>query len=109
MTKEKTGNRTGPRFRHVPDKSKLHGAAACAAGMVAIAIRKRELAATQPGYREAAHHALNRQLDRAVMRTSSLWARVFAGQIDQHDPRLAAAQAHHTELVRAYCGNSLAA
>jgi hypothetical protein len=103
MTKEATGNRRGPRFRRVPDKARLSGAASCAAGMVAIAIRKRDLAATIPGYRDQARLDLSRQIDRACMRTSALWARVFAGQIDQHDPRLAAAQAHHSALVQTYC------
>ena len=103
MTKEATGNRRGPRFRRVPDKARLSGAASCAAGMVAMAIRKRDLAATTPGCSDRVRLDLSRQIDRACMRTSALWARVFAGQIDQHDPRLDAAQARHSALVGAYC------
>ena len=103
MIKEPTGNRRGPRFRRVPDKSRLHGAASCAAGMIAIAIRRRDLALTVPEYREPAYRVLDRQINRAVMRTSALWARVFAGQIDQHAPRLDESQNRHTALVREIC------
>jgi hypothetical protein len=107
MTKEKTGNRRGPRFRRVPDKSALNGAARCAAGMVACAILKRDSSLRIDAWHKDPSAA--QVIDRAAMRSHALWARLFAGQIADNDPRLAAAQARHTELVRAYCGNSLAA
>ena len=107
MTKEKTGNRRGPRFRRVPDKAALSGAARCAAGMVACAILKREAALGSESWHK--DPTLARAIDRAAMRSHALWARLFAGQLADTDPRLAEAQARHTDLVRAYCGHSLAA
>lgn len=107
MVKEKTGHRRGPRFRRVPDKSKLSGAARCAAGMVECAMRKRDASLRLDAWHKDPSGA--QLIDRAAMRSHALWARLFAGQIADNDPRLAAAQARHTELVRTYCGHSLAA
>lgn len=109
MVKEKTGNRRGPRFRRVPDESKLHGAARCAAGMIHCAIRKRELARAPLwcGGNDTAR--ASQRIDRASMRLHSLWARLFARQITQDDPRLALAQAHFKALVDEFCRPSEAA
>lgn len=49
----------------------------CAANMIRCAIATRE--STLWGGHPA---------QRLIMRKDALWARVFAGQVDQHDPRL---------------------
>jgi hypothetical protein len=96
MTKERTGKRTGPRFRLVVDKTGLWGARACAAGMVNSAISYRRSA---EGVTDPRHRAFYR----ASMRTMALWARIFAGHIEQDDARIAEAQAESTRRCREYC------
>ena len=104
LVKVRTGSRTGPRFRRVPDKTGLHGARACAAGMVTKALNHRDW---QPyaGVRDA---EARRPMERANMRLAALWARVFAGQIDQHDPRINATQVRVSAMVAAYCQSTAA-
>ncbi|MBA4136745.1 MAG: hypothetical protein C0518_05460 [Opitutus sp.] len=97
MTKERTGYRRGPRFRRVVDSTGLGGAPFCAARMINSAML----------YRDAAPHAraeLNKA-DRLGMRVSALWARVFAGQIENDDPRIEAAQRERHELITAVAGD----
>ena len=105
MRKERTGRRTGPRFRLVPDKAGLHGAAFCAAGMVGLALSHRE----RRPYSSASDTPRFHRIERLQMRLAALWARVFAGQIDQHDPRLDAAQGQISALIHegyAYIANA---
>jgi hypothetical protein len=92
MTRERTGYRRGPRFRRVVDKTGLDGARFCAASMINSAML----------YRDAVPHLRPEfnQVDRLHMRVSALWARVFAGQIDQHDPRIDAASKQASALVQ---------
>lgn len=101
LVKEKTGYRKGPRFRRVPDKAGLHGAASCVVSMLHSSIIHRDSAARPWVTLKVDQY---RQIERAGMRLAALWARVFAGQIDQHDPRIDAASAEHSRLVAIYCG-----
>lgn len=101
MVKEPTRNgRRGPRYRRMPDKSGLQGAAFCAAGMLCNAIRHRD-SAKRPWV--SSNVDLYVRIERAGMRLSTLWARIFAGQIDQHDTRVAEAMAEKGRLVALYC------
>jgi len=90
LVKEPTKWRRGPRFFRVPDQSGLYGARGCAAGMIAVAVHKRDLARFQET------DPLNIAFVRASMRTSALWARVFAGHMEAKDPRVVEAQAAHS-------------
>jgi hypothetical protein len=96
MTRERTGRRTGPRYRRVVDVSGLHGAAACSARSINMAMRYRDQA-------RAERSPASAEIARLGMRVMALWARTFAGQIDQHDPRLDAANDERTRLIQAYC------
>ena len=96
MAREKTGLRRGPRFRRVPDRAGLFGARSLAASMVGSAMLHRERAG-----READQRLVRWQ--RATMRLKALWARVWAGQIDQHDPRIDAAANEAHRQVAEYC------
>ncbi len=98
MVKERTGHRRGPRFHLRPDRAGLHGATFCAATMISKALSHRDWA-PYAGVRDAARA----KIERLHMRLASLWARVFAGQIDQHDLRIDATQAALTAAVDAYC------
>lgn len=100
LVKEKTGYRKGPRYRLVPDKTGLHGARACAADMVGVAMLDRDHRTTSP-----AHARINR----LHMRISALWARVFAGHIESDDARLLAAHAACRELMKEFMAQSAAA
>lgn len=104
MIREATGNRRGPRFRRVPDRSGLRGAALCVAGMVTCAIRKRDLARQPLWASEVA--VVSARVDRVVMRSHALWARVFAGQIRNDDPRLIEAEALSKRLVAELCAKT---
>jgi len=106
LVKEKTGNRRGPRFRRVPSKAGLQGAASCACSMLHSAIIHRE-SAQGPGY-SVKNADLHRRIERVGMRVAALWARVFAGQVDQHDARLDAAMSEKSRLVDLYCGRAAA-
>lgn len=98
LVKERTGNKRGPRFRLVPDKSGLFGARACAAGMVAAAIHRRDSArkhvqeaarfAEMGDLRKARIERLSAERERNTMRRHALWARVWAGHIEDNDARL---------------------
>lgn len=90
--------RTGPRTEIVPDKTGLHGARACIAGMVTAAIHRRAVA--EKALRAAARHEqfsdyraaniarIEARNAREQMRSHALWARVFAQHINDNDPRL---------------------
>jgi hypothetical protein len=78
------------------DQTGLHGARFCAAGMVSSALLYRDAAPSQFPERAALYLRINR----LGMRQSALWARLFAGQIKDNDPRLAAVDAERGELVR---------
>lgn len=98
LVKERTGNKRGPRFRLVPDKHNLTSARACAAGMVTASIHRRDIArkhaqealrwAEMGDLRQANIERLNAERERQTMRSHALWARVFAGHIEDHDARL---------------------
>lgn len=96
MKKERTGYRRGPRFRLVVDKAGLWGARSCAASMVNSAMLYRSQA-------DAAADPRQRAFYRASMRVMALWARVFAGHLENSDARIDAAQAESTRHCRAYC------
>lgn len=96
MTRERTGRRTGPRYRRVVDRTGLFGAAFCAATSVGMALREREHA------KDGSHVRIHR----LGMRIHALWARVFAGQIDSHDPRLDVAMTERTALIHGFCAEA---
>jgi hypothetical protein len=104
MTRERTGRRTGPRFRRVVDCEGLSGAKLCAAKMLNLALMYRDQAL--PAWEHPARRRIALRIARLGMRVQALWARVFAGQIDQHDPRLDAANDERSRLVREYCSES---
>lgn len=101
MTRERTGRRTGPRFRRVVDCAGLNGAKLCAAKMLNLAMMYRD--EVPASWVPADHRPLQLRIARLGMRVQALWARVFAGQIDQHDPRLDVANDERSRLVREYC------
>lgn len=101
LVKEKTGYRKGPRYRLMADKSGLWGARACAAGMVSSAILYRDS--------HISKSPLGLKLDRLQMRTSALWARVFAGHIEDTDARLLALEAECRALMTQFMASSWAA
>ncbi len=103
LVKEKTGYRRGPRYRLTPDTQQLNGAAGCAARMIACAMRKRDAARREAKEARTSTAAAIVQIDRAAMRSHALWARLFARQITKDDPRVSAAEQHHTALVKAFC------
>lgn len=95
MVRERTGYRRGPRFRRVPDPSSLSGARGCACRMVRVAMMDRDSAARATDPEHARWH-------RATMRANALWARLFAGQIAEDDPRMEAARAACAEFRRRF-------
>lgn len=101
MTRERTGRRYGPRYRRVVDVTGLIGSAACAARSINMAMRYRD--EHQQTQRPLDQLMLANRIARLGMRVMAIWARVFAGQIDQHDPRLDAANNERTRLVQLYC------
>lgn len=79
------------------DTDRLTGAAKCIAGMLNCALRDRD---EQPrSTAPAAERALRRRIARLGMRAHALWARVFAGQIEAGDPRIAAALDERHQLI----------
>lgn len=96
LVKERTGYRRGPRFRRVPDRSGLFGARSLAASMVGSAIIHRDRAARETDQRLV-------RWQRATMRLMALWARVWAGHIEQTDPRIDAAANEAHRHVAEYC------
>jgi len=98
LVKERTKFRRGPRFRLVVDKTGLWGARACAAGMVNSAMSYRDSALRQA--RDGSAAADRHRISRLHMRTMALWARIFAGQIDQADPRVEAASQEASAICR---------
>ena len=105
MKKESTGRRTGKRYRLVVDKTGLFGARSCAASMINSALIDRE--AAKDDLRMGAMNFV--RFHRLGMRLDALWARVFAGQIDQHDPRLDAVSAERTAIAASWSANQSAA
>ena len=103
MTRERTGNRRGPRFRRIPDKTGLSGAAACTAGMIIAAIHRRE------SLHSRSPEPTLRRFARLQMRGHALWARIFAGQVSQDDPRVERVRNEIAALVTDFCGTSQAA
>lgn len=95
LVNERTGARRGPRYRRMPDKIGLHGAALCAASMIRAAVVMRDGAAREPGSSYGAYC-------RVSMRQKALWARVFAGQIRDDDARLAEAAEQSARLVTCF-------
>lgn len=103
FTREKTGNRRGPRFRRVVDcdlVSKTQSpSAACAVRMISSAMRYQRCWLI-----ERDNTTLDRgRIARLQMREMALWARLFARQISKDDPRLEAARAASHAAVQAYC------
>lgn len=101
LTRERTGRRTGPRYRRVIDRTGLFGSAACAARSIDMAMRYRD--EQQPAHLSDEQRQFRTRIARLGMRVMALWARVFAGQIDQHDPRLDEAINARERAVREYC------
>lgn len=102
----------------MPDKAGLSGARACAAGMVAAAIHRRDSALAHA--REAARLAelgdergarverVAAELERQTMRGHALWARVFADHIDDQDARLQElSRRSHEILSRSFRASNL--
>ena len=104
FTRERTGYRRGPRFRRIVDCSNLDGAQACAARMINSAMLYRD--GRQPEFVAEKKAALGCRIARLGMRGSALWARVFAGQISQNDPRIDACTSERTRLVAEYCSQT---
>lgn len=104
MIRERTGRRTGPRYRRVVDCSGLSGAAFCAAKSINLALMYRSN--QQPVCLPPERRQIAERIARLGMRVMALWARVFVGQVDQHDPRLVSAETERVSLVRAYCAES---
>lgn len=96
MIRERTGRRTGPRYRRVVDCSGLTGSAACAARSLSMAMRYRDQARAEVTPSAA-------KIARMGMRVMALWARVFVQQISQHDARLDEASNARERAVREYC------
>lgn len=82
--------------RLVADQTDLWGARFCAAGMVSSAMLYRDTAPSIFPERRARYLWLNR----LQMRQSALWARLFAGQINEADPRLAEVTAEIDALAK---------
>lgn len=91
------------RVRHTVDNAGLHGARFCACNMVRGALLYRDEAAslttTKFSYLSAERIAVRQRIARLGMRLDALWARVFAGHIDQSDPRIDAAMTERSRLV----------
>lgn len=100
LTRERTGRRTGPRYRRVIDAAGLYGSAACAARSINMAMRYRD--ERPASYHTAESRQIAVRIARLGMRVMALWARVFAGQIDQHDSRLDEANNARERAVREY-------
>lgn len=77
------------------DKTGLHGARLCAAGMITSAIHYRDRAAIIISQAE-----LSDRIAKLGMRHSALWARVFAGQISGDDPRLDSVMEERRRLMK---------
>ena len=106
LIRQRTGRRIGPRYRLAIDTATLHGAARCVGSMLNAAMRSRDESPMVSRF--APPDAIRRQqlhlrVTRLSMRLHALWARVFAGQIRDDDPRLAAACATRAALVRELC------
>lgn len=82
------------RFRKTVSQDGLFGARACAARMVSSAMRERDSAMKGDSWSTMHRHR---------MRSYALWARVFAGQLDQHDPRIDRAVGAASAIVRERC------
>ena len=89
------------RILRVIDTTGLTGARACAARSLNGAIRYRD--ERQPSYLSVEEAAMARRIALLGMRADALWARVFAGQIANDDPRIDQAMTERTGLVRQYC------
>jgi hypothetical protein len=89
------GRRTVKRLK--ADNTGLHGARACAANMISLALLDRD---SRPACAGTALAPLFCRIARLGMRQSALWARLFAGQIRDTDPRLAAVAAERHALVK---------
>lgn len=100
MVRVRTGYRKGPRYRRVVDCTALSGARYCAAKMINGAILYRDQSPAKFCDEEGA--VLFRRIARLGMRNDALWARVFAGQIDQHDPRIDQVMQARRELVNRF-------
>jgi len=94
LVRERTGYRRGPRFRWVPNDKPLSGAQGCSAGMIKCAILSRDSAKSEGDPQVARAH-------RAQMRTYALWARIFAGHMENDAPLVSAAVAHSRQLTNA--------
>ena len=109
LIRQRTGRRMGPRYRRVVDTSHLHGAGRCAASMINAAMCYRDEAPLISRFAPAAairRQQLHLRVARLGMRMSALWARVFAGQLRDDDPRLTAAMAARSALVREICATA---
>jgi hypothetical protein len=101
MVKERTGLPRGPRFRLRPDKSGLSGAAACTAGMIALAMNYRDaerrrvsdtVSTYDPEFAQLCH-----RIARWQVRNAALWARRFSRRIAADDPRFVELDRLHDE------------
>lgn len=109
LIRQRTGLRMGPRYRRVVDTSSLYGAARCVASMLNAAMRSRDEVPLVPRFAPASEirrQQLHRRVARMSMRLSALWARVFAGQLRDDDPRLTATMAARSALVREICATA---
>ena len=109
LIRQRTGLRMGPRYRRVVDTSSLYGAARCVASMLNAAMRSRDESPMVARFAPAdaiRRQQLHLRAARLSMRLSALWARVFAGQIRDDDPRLADAMAARSALVREICATA---
>jgi hypothetical protein len=79
------------------DTAGLHGAAGCAARMVALAESYRRMSERPMGRASAVRHCIVR-MNRLQMRSCALWARIFARQVEQGDARLGEVEARLNAL-----------
>lgn len=100
LVREKTGWRTGQRYHLVPKVDGASGAHKCALHAVAAAIHRRDFARRMESPAEKRFH-------RATMRVLALWARIFAGHINQNDTRLEEAREHAANAAQATWGAPL--
>lgn len=93
----------GPRTEIIPDDTGLWGRAKCAAGMITAAIHRRQRAERDARFGGPVLREMQAvRFARLQMRSHALWARVFARQISDADPRLSQLKREVDALVASW-------